>query len=608
MPRPCPLVRSLAVLFLAAAQAGAQEPSQSWSGLHPGDAWGHTVAVVGDVDADGHDDWAVGSPVADVLTTTPVPLLWPDVGRVTVYSGASASVLHSWRGTLDGGSEFGFAIAGAGDVDGDGHADVLVGAPRADGPAVRGGLVRLYSGRTGAVLRTLYGLQTDARFGHAVDGGVDATGDGVPDALVGSPWEDLDGPLGAAGQEGNARLVSLANGAIHWTADWDSLSSSSDAFGCGSALICVETLRLQAVGSALALLGDQDGDGAVELLVGAPLSDVLIDRKDTISSPWENVITWTDGGAYRVVEPFGDLDEERRTQSSGLQVGAALADLGPAPSDLGRLLAVGVPGQPLLQSRVETLLLDEDGAEVLTDLATIEGSPDQPLGASLAGIGDRDGDGWPDLAVGSPLTDVGSPFQILQAGQVRLHRASDGALLETLDGDSGFGFLGRAVAGGDLDGDGLADVVAGAPGADVGSVDLGLALLFPGHGCPAAVTAYGSGWPGTLGVPALDPLGLPVLGGPFALDCANSSGTPSVAYLLLGLDDAALTVKGGTVLVEALLTVVLPLPAAGLAISLPPPADPALCGLPVFVQALQADPGASHGASFSRGLRLDLGY
>jgi len=118
---------------------------------------------------------------------------------------------------------------------------------------------------------------------------------------------------------------------------------------------------------------------------------------------------------------------------------------------------------------------------------------------------------------------------------------------------------------------------------------------------------YGAGWPGTLGIPLIAVDALPVLGTTVGLSLSNSRGVSTQAVLLIGLDSLAVTVKGGTLLVDALLTLPLVLPPGSIALPGSFPNDPALCGLSLYVQSIQADPGASHGAAFSRGLRLVLG-
>jgi len=120
---------------------------------------------------------------------------------------------------------------------------------------------------------------------------------------------------------------------------------------------------------------------------------------------------------------------------------------------------------------------------------------------------------------------------------------------------------------------------------------------------------YGSGFAGSLGVPSLTSLNDPVLGGPVTIAVGNSRGATTSALLLVGAQSSSLlTAKGGTLLVSPLLWIPLSIPAAGLSLPGSIPSDVQLCGVSGFVQALELDPGAAFGLSFTAGLELDFGY
>ena len=76
---------------------------------------------------------------------------------------------------------------------------------------------------------------------------------------------------------------------------------------------------------------------------------------------------------------------------------------------------------------------------------------------------------------------------------------------------------------------------------------------------------------------------------------------------MIGVQEATLPILGGSVLVQPLLEVVIPMPAGGLGLPISVPADTSLCGTVGLVQIFELDPGAVLGLSFSRGLRLLLG-
>jgi hypothetical protein len=124
----------------------------------------------------------------------------------------------------------------------------------------------------------------------------------------------------------------------------------------------------------------------------------------------------------------------------------------------------------------------------------------------------------------------------------------------------------------------------------------------------AGASFHGVGWPGTLGVPTLTNLGPPQLGQLLSVQVGNSLGRDTPGFVLVGLGEAAGGTKfGGTLLVMPALIIATSVPAAGLVLSALLPDAPALCGVTVFLQAIEADPGASHGFAFSPGLGLHLG-
>ncbi|MGH8095118.1 MAG: integrin alpha [Chthoniobacterales bacterium] len=144
--------------------------------------FGSAVAALGDVNSDGFADFVVGVPGKDIGGEDGIA----NVGLAYVFSGKDGSLIRTLndppRGGDEAGAAFGSALANAGDVDGDGVSDIVVGAPGE-------GRVHVFSGKTGNLLYSIISPINDAipSFGAAVAGGQDFNRDRKPDIVVGAP-------------------------------------------------------------------------------------------------------------------------------------------------------------------------------------------------------------------------------------------------------------------------------------------------------------------------------------------------------------------------------------------------------------------------------------
>ena len=128
------------------------------AGDSTGDRFGWSVGCAGDVDGDGTVDFLVGAPLDDPAGN--------GSGSAFVFSGRDASMIHHFKGMASG-EQFGYRVAGVGDIDGDRHADIAVGAPYANCRARNAGYVKIFSGKYGSVIRTTYGSSPNERFGKS---------------------------------------------------------------------------------------------------------------------------------------------------------------------------------------------------------------------------------------------------------------------------------------------------------------------------------------------------------------------------------------------------------------------------------------------------------
>ena len=322
---------------------------------------------------------------------------------------------------LGGGTDaaLGTAVAGAGDVNGDGLADVLVGSPGADGTTAGSGVVRVYRGRNGSPWLTsagvLLGTSAGGRYGAAVAGAGDVNGDGYSDVIVGEP----SAPNG--GFERGRAHVRLGDHAGLGAADaWTFAATQDEAH----------------LGESVAAAGDVNGDGFADVLVAAP--DFDVGAAD-------------EGRAYLFLGSASGLDATPAWEWSPGQGDArldAVAAAGDVNGDGRGDVLVGV-------SRYDGATTDE--GMVALFLGTVSGLASTParmwlggvafarLGASLGGRGDADADGGEELLLGARgYTDAtasgGAAFLVgANGGQAptrrfRQRRADDTAAIALLCG------------------------------------------------------------------------------------------------------------------------------------------------------------------------------
>ena len=138
---------------------------------------GGSVSGAGDVNGDGFDDLIVGARFEGFAFSSN--------GKARVLSGIDGSILYDFRG--DSNSDFlGGSVSGAGDVNGDGFADLIVGATGVDNNGSASGSARIFSGVDGSVLYNFDGDRTRDGFGFSVSGAGDVNGDGIADFIVGT--------------------------------------------------------------------------------------------------------------------------------------------------------------------------------------------------------------------------------------------------------------------------------------------------------------------------------------------------------------------------------------------------------------------------------------
>ncbi len=455
-----------------------------------GTSFGSIARSAGDFDNDGVADIIVGEPDDSTQGL--------QAGRVRVFSGRSGSVLLDVLGEA-GGSQLGWSVAAAGDIDRDGFADVLVGIPF----GTQAGVVRAISGRTREVLLEVDGQAPLDRFGYSITGVGDMNGDLVPDVLVGAPWND-SGALDA----GAAYLVSGATGA--------------------TLLVLAATEPLLGAGMSVSAGGDVDGDGVQDILVGAP--------SPSGGSPLQAGVVRVHSGAT------GKLLQVLVGEGPGLsRFGAALALAGDADGDGRNDILVGAPGYHGGDGQVRCY----SGATGVLLWDAAESWFDEELGASIAVLDDLDGDGLPEVFVGAPSDRVlESPGPYDPEGSARVLSGVTGKELVSFTWFLAGAFGGTQVDRcGDLDLDGRADVLV-TRAAGGGQLDGAVALWALGDGT-SPWFSLGGGLPGVKGKPTLLPFGEPHPGEVVGITLVQAAALSPVA-LVVGTSALDAPAKGGT--------------------------------------------------------------
>jgi hypothetical protein len=356
-------------------------------------AWLGKVAGAGDVNGDGYADIILGARYYDNGQN--------DEGAAFVYHGGvggigatPAIILESNQAN----AQMGQGLAGAGDVNGDGYADVIVGAHRYDNGQNDEGVAFVYYGSAGGISATpaitLERNQAGAELGRRVAGAGDVNGDGYADVIVGVASYD-----NGENDEGVAFVY-------HGSADGLSATPA----------ITLETNQANAyLGGSVAGAGDVNGDGYADVIVGA-----------------------------------NEYDNGQNNEGAAFVYHGGVGGIGATPA----------------------IILESNQAEAR-------------LGVDLAGAGDVNGDGYADVIVGVSRYDNGQNDE----GVAFVYYGGPGGLnatpAVTLEADQAGAFFGHGATGaGDVNGDGYADVIVGALYYSNGQSNEGAAFVYHGGTVP----------------------------------------------------------------------------------------------------------------------------
>jgi len=416
---------------------------------------GYSVSRAGDVNGDGFQDVIVGAYRYDNGQT--------DEGRVYVYLGAASGLASfpTWSFESDqANANLGQSVSAAGDVNGDGFDDVIVGAPFYDDGETNEGRAYLFlgsaSGLGATAAWTAESNQANSEFGWSVSAAGDVNKDGFDDVIVGAFLYD-DGQT----NEGRAYAFLGSASGLALSAAWTAASDQANAN----------------FGYSVSDAGDVNKDGFDDVVVGAYHFDngeanegrayAFLGSASGLSSvpSWVIESNQTNAEFGHSVSDAGDVNKDG---FDDVVIGAPLYDNG--QTDEGRAFVFFGSGSGLASSAAWTAESDLAGSN---------------FGHSVSAGGDVDGDGFGDVLIGAPLydngqTDEGRAFVFLGSASVPA-----GTAAWTAESDQANSSFGSSVSNvGDVSGDGVDDVIIGAQLYDSGQTNEGRAFAFYGDACP----------------------------------------------------------------------------------------------------------------------------
>lgn len=417
-----------------------------------GARFGISVAAAGDVNADGYSDVIIGANQYDNGQV--------DEGAAFIYYGSATGINPGSNTRLEGNqdnAEFGVSVSGAGDVNGDGYSDVIVGAWHYDNGEADEGAFYIYYGSAAGIstvpAATRESNNVFSQMGCSVAGAGDVNGDGYGDVIVGADYY-------TNGQNGEGAFYIYHGSTTGISTNPATLTESNQANA--------------EFGLSVAGAGDVNGDGFSDVIVGSPFYNN--------GQPAEGAALIYHGS------PSGINTVAQAIVSSNqfaAQFGYSVAGAGDVNGDgFGDVIVGAREYNNSLSGNGAAFVYNGAASGINTTASTVieTNQLTSRLGTSVAGCGDLNGDGYSDVIVGdpnyTPVSNTEGGAFILQGSATGIATSSVVKVRSYQSGAS----MGFAVAGaGDINGDGYSDIIVGAANYDNGENNEGTVFIYHGN-------------------------------------------------------------------------------------------------------------------------------
>ena len=486
------------------------------NGISAYDYSGGAVSAAGDINGDGFDDIIVGSKSSSPNGEQNAGQGYVIFGRDTAFPAAiELSTLNGSNGFRIDGSDpldlFSSAVSNAGDVNGDGFDDIIIGAWRAStGTRYATGESYVIFGKSGGFKAAFDLTSLDGSNGFRIDGSVDndRSGSSVSDAgdINGDGFDDII--IGAPGSGAGECLV------VFGRATGFSATLAPSSLTGSNGFKILGSNNNDGTGYSVAAAGDINGDGFDDILVGAPKADPGGDTYGGAA-----YVIFGKASGFSATLAVADLNGTTGFRLSGIDAydatGRTVASAGDINNDGFDDILIAAyhanAGAGPAQGESYVIFGKSSGFDADLDLSTLNGqngfrltgvAPGDLNGVSASTAGDLNGDGFDDIIIGANQAGPGGK---IYAGEsyVVFGKATgfDASMdLASLNGSNGFRIAGAAAgdasgssvsATGDVNNDGFADLLVSSPGADSATTGSGATYVLFGR-ATAAVTRMGT--------------------------------------------------------------------------------------------------------------------